>query len=222
MPDLSHLQNIDYWVFDLDNTLYPYQCNLFEQIDIKMGQFIAEKLQLPMDEARKLQKELYHFHGTTLHGLQQKYDMNPDEYLQYTHDIDYKLIPKNPLLREQLQALAGKKFIFTNGPYHHAMDTLEQIGITDLFEGIFDIKQAGYLPKPQPQIYDMMLEFFKIDRASSAIMLDDIARNLVPASKLGMKTVLVEAGLEYSIEECDAYIDYKIDHLCDFLSDVLS
>ena len=175
-----------------------------------------------MNEARHLQKNLFHFHGTTLHGLQKDYDINPDEYLVFTHDIDYTVIPKNPTLAKQLQALKGKKFIFTNGPYNHAIQTLEQIGIVDIFDGIFDIKQANYEPKPMPHIYDKMLAALQIKDASSAIMLDDIAKNLVPASKLGMKTVLVEAGLEYSAEECDAYLDYKIEHLCDFLDEVLT
>ena len=144
---LSKLQNLDYWVFDLDNTLYPHDCDLFAQVDIKMGQYIAQKLKLPMDEARILQKKLFHFHGTTLHGLQQDYDINPEEYLKFTHDIDYTVIPKNPTLAKQLKALKGKKFIFTNGPHNHAIATLQQIGIEDIFEGIFDIKQAGYDPQ---------------------------------------------------------------------------
>ncbi|MCH9853468.1 MAG: pyrimidine 5'-nucleotidase [Alphaproteobacteria bacterium] len=220
MSIISDLQQIKYWVFDLDNTLYPHDCNLFEQVDKKMTQYIAEKLKLPFAEARDLQKQLFHFHGTTLHGLQQKYDIDPDEYLQYTHEIDYGVIPENKLLNQQLQALEGKKFVFTNGPYQHAISTLKQIGITDLFDGIFDIQQAGYIPKPQPHIYDMMVQKLDISDANHAIMLDDIDKNLVPASKLGMKTVLMKTDFEDD-GALDSYIDHKVDNLCDFLDAVL-
>ncbi len=215
------LKNIQYWVFDLDNTLYPHHCDLFADIDQRMGEYITQKIGLPADEAKKLQKQLFHFYGTTLRGLQEKYHVDPDDYLRFTHNIDYSIIPANPTLRTQLDNLSGNKYIFTNGSYEHAINTLDRIGIAECFTKIFDIKQGGYEPKPQPQVYDMMVDFLDIQPAQ-AIMLDDIAKNLMPAAKLGIKTVLIDTGDAALSEGYDEYIDFKTSDLNDFLRQVLA
>ncbi len=214
------LKNIQYWVFDLDNTLYPHHCDLFAGIDQRMGEYITQKIGLPADEAKKLQKELFHFYGTTLRGLQEKYNVDPDDYLRFTHDIDYSVIPEDTALLEKLNQLSGAKYIFTNGSHEHAITTLDRIGIRDCFSKIFDIKQGGYEPKPQPQVYDMMVKFLDINPTQS-IMLDDIAKNLMPAAKLGMKTVLIDTGDVALSEGYDEYIDFRNDDLHDFLAQVL-
>ena len=54
----------DVWVFDLDNTLYPRDCDLFAQIDVKMKSFISELLRFDVGEAHRIQKEYFRTHGT--------------------------------------------------------------------------------------------------------------------------------------------------------------
>ena len=76
------------WVFDLDNTLYPSACNLFAEVDHRMGAFIAQHLDLPLEHARYLQKRYYHDYGTTLTGLIQLHKVDPHAFLEFVHDID--------------------------------------------------------------------------------------------------------------------------------------
>ncbi len=219
----KNLKNVRYWVFDLDNTLYPYQCDLFAQVDLKMSEFIAQKLGMSFAEARKLQKHFFHNYGTTLHGLQKHHNVDADEYLEFTHDIDYSLIPANDILARQLQRLDGEKVIFTNGPRNHAEKTLKQLGISDSFSQIYDIYAANFQPKPEPKIYDTMLEYFQIKYPKDAIMLDDLVKNLVPAAKLGMKTVWVEGGIGNFLEGSEkTMIHFQTDRIDNFLNQVLA
>ena len=147
-PDPAQFAHVTDWIFDLDNTLYPHHSNLFSQIDVKMTSYVSELLQLPREEARKLQKELYLEYGTTLNGLMTRHGIDPDEFLQKVHDIDYSWLEPNPALGAAIRALPGRKFIFTNGDRGHAERTARQLGILADFDDIFDIVAAGLTPKP--------------------------------------------------------------------------
>ena len=217
----ENLQNKDYWIFDLDNTLYSHECNLFEQVDRKMSQYIAEQLKLPADEARKLQKKLFAEFNTTLNGLLSLYNIDADDYLHYTHDIDYSILPKNLPLQNLLERIEGDKYIFTNGPIWHAEKTLEQIGISRFFQDIFDIRRADYVPKPKPEIYQQMAKYFDIQKPDQAVMIDDMAKNLVPAADMGMDTVLLRGDPDYSHDGFQAdSISFTFDNVEDFLNTV--
>src|SRR5688572_8526061 len=139
LPDPMRFAHVTDWVFDLDNTLYPHHSNLFSQIDVKMTAYIAELLQVPREEARKVQKEFYLEYGTTLNGLMQRHQIDPDDFLEKVHDIDYSWLDANPALGDLIKALPGRKFIFTNGHRGHAERTARQLGILDHFDEIFDI-----------------------------------------------------------------------------------
>ena len=186
-PLLSALET---WVFDLDNTLYPASCSLFPQIDVRMRQFIADRLGLGLDEAFALQKRYYREFGTTLRGLMTVHGMEPADFLDYVHDIDHAVLDVAPRLDAALAALPGRKLIFTNGSHRHAEKVLARLGIERHFDGIFDIVAADFVPKPQPQCYDGMIRRFAFDPRAAA-MVEDIHRNLVPAAALGMTTVWV-------------------------------
>ena len=129
LPDPVRFAHVTDWVFDLDNTLYPHHSNLFSQIDVKMTAYVSELLQLPRDEARTLQKELYREFGTTLNGLMARHGIDPDDFLNKVHDIDYSWVDPNPALGDAIRALPGRKFIFTNGDRGHAERTARQLGI---------------------------------------------------------------------------------------------
>src|SRR5690606_19931668 len=132
-PDPSRFAHVTDWVFDLDNTLYPHHSNLFSQIDTRMTAYISRFLDLPREEARTLQKELYRRHGTTLRGLMERYQVDPDDFLEKVHDIDYSWIEPDPALGEAMRALPGRKFIFTNGSRSHAERAAERLGVSDHF-----------------------------------------------------------------------------------------
>jgi putative hydrolase of the HAD superfamily len=178
------------WVFDLDNTLYPASSSLFPQIDRRMRRYIAETLKLDLDEAFRLQKRYYRDFGTTLRGLMQVHGLEPDEFLAYVHDIDCTVLEPSPRLNAALARLPGRKFIFTNGSARHAANVLAQLDLAGQFEGVFDIKAAGYLPKPAIETYRRLLAEFEIE-AKGAVMFEDLARNLAAAAELGMTTVWV-------------------------------
>lgn len=178
------------WVFDLDNTLYPASCSLFPQIDLRMRQFIAERLGLNLDDAYRLQKRYYRDFGTTLRGLMLMHGIEPAVFLQYVHEIDCTVLSPDPRLDAVLSRLEGRKLVFTNGSERHAANVLGHLGLARHFDGIFDIQAADYIPKPDPATYDLMVKRHGIDVSASA-MFEDIHRNLVPAAAIGMATVWV-------------------------------
>lgn len=189
-PAPHRFESIRDWVFDLDNTLYPHHSNLFSQIDVKMTSYVAELLKLPREDARLLQKELYKEYGTTLNGLMLRHNIDPDDFLEKVHDIDYSWVAPNPSLGEAIKALPGRKFIFTNGDRPHAERTARQLGILDHFDDIFDLVAAQLTPKPARQTYDRFVDLYKIV-GSNAAMFEDLARNLIVPKQLGMTTVLI-------------------------------
>lgn len=182
--------HIDTWVFDLDNTLYPSHCNLFAQVDKLMTAFIADYLKLDPVEARKIQKDFYVNHGTTLNGLMSVYDMDPAPFLDFVHKIDVSHMAPDAALDNALAALPGRKVIFTNGTVAHAENVTQQLGIDHHFDMVFDIVAAAYQPKPKAIAYELFLEQAGID-PKRAVMFEDIARNLVEPHALGMATVWV-------------------------------
>lgn len=184
------------WIFDLDNTLYPAECNLFAQVDRKMSDFIAEFLGVPEPYARHLQKTYYRQFGTTLAGLMQVHKMEPTRFLEYVHDIDLASVPELPALAAAISALPGRKLIFTAGSRRHAERVAGKLGVLHLFEDIFDIVGSDFIPKSQRGAYDKLLAAHGVDAATSA-MFEDMPHNLEAAHGLGMTTVLVHAGDRY-------------------------
>ena len=186
-PDLRH---IDVWLFDLDNTLYPARCNLFAQIDVRIGRYISDWLKVDAEEARRVQKQYWRDHGTSMRGMMSLHGVDPKHYLDYVHDIDYSPVEANPALEKSLAALPGRKLIFTAGDVPHAEKVMERLGVAHHFEAIFDIVAGDYWPKPHKQIYEQLVKKHNVD-ARKAAMVDDIAINLRPAHDLGMRTVWV-------------------------------
>lgn len=177
-------------LFDLDNTLYPHHSNLFSQIDVKMTGYVAELLKLSRAKTPVIQKELYKEYGTTLNGLMLRHNIDPDDFLEKVHDIDYSWVAPNPSLGEAIKALPGRKFIFTNGDRAHAERTATQLGILEQFDDIFDLVAARMTPKPARETYDRFVELHKVVGPDAA-MFEDLARNLTVPKQLGMTTVLI-------------------------------
>ena len=184
MRGFSH---VDTWVFDLDNTLYPASCRLFDQIDVKMGNFVSKLLNVEYAEAKRRQKEMFYKYGTTLRGLMTEHGITPDDFLDYVHDIDHSPVPPNLTLDAALHALPGRKLIFTNGTVAHAEKVLARIGITHHFGDIFDIVHSDFIPKPEMEPYAKFVRQTGI-RPESSAMFEDIARNLEAPHALGMTT----------------------------------
>lgn len=205
------------WVFDLDNTLYAAECNLFSQIDEKIGSYVQDILGLHPKKAREIQKRYLLEHGTTLRGLMDNHSVDPEHYLEAVHDIDFTPIQRNEKLREAISKLKGRKLVFTNASKPYAVEVLTRLGIVDLFDGVFDIIDANMLPKPRLEVYHKFLEDHEVD-PSKAVMFEDMVRNLKPAHGLGMATVWVNTGDEWGKADYDANIVHaEADNLSDWL-----
>lgn len=183
---------VDTWIFDLDNTLYPARCNLFAQVDQRMGTFIARYLGVPYAQARHLQKTYYRQFGTTLAGLMQVHKLDPHEFLAYVHDIDVSVLPEVPELATAIAALPGRKLIFTNGSRRHAENVAGKLGLLHLFEDVCDIAACEFAPKPSAEAFDAMVRRHNVTAARSA-MFEDMPQNLEVPARLGMTTVLVHS-----------------------------
>ena len=220
----SAFGHVSEWVFDLDNTLYPASADLFGQIDIRMTEWIAKFLSVTKDEAFKVQKALYREHGTTLRGLIDRHDADPDDFLAFVHDIDYSALAPNAVLGEAIKALPGRRFIFTNGDRPHAERTARALGILDHFDDIFDIVAAQLTPKPDESTYRAFLNAHGV-HPEKAAMFEDMARNLSVPKNLGMVTVLVEPSERPTFKQgweeralSDGPIDFVTSDLDDFLT----
>lgn len=199
------LTHVTDWVFDLDNTLYPRECNLFAQIDLLISDYMVSVTQLPYDEARALQKTYYRDYGTTLNGLMQRHDVDPDHFLSQVHAIDYSPVQQHPDLISAIRGLPGRKFILTNGDVGHARSVLGRLGAADdLFVDIFDIRSMSYRPKPLPEAYQSFFEAHGIDSRRAA-MFDDLEKNLKVPHDTGMVTVQVAAGDGFLHEQVEAW-----------------
>lgn len=191
--DLAAFSKVDTWIFDLDNTLYPAESNLFLQVDRRMGEFIANYLDVLPDEARRIQKHYYHTFGTTLAGLMKQHGVKPSDFLDYVHDIDLSPIHPAPDLAQAAEALPGKRLIFTNGSRRHAERVADKLGVLHLFDDIFDIASSDYIPKPTRHAFDRFCSAHGIAAERSA-MFEDLPHNLETAHALGMVTVLVHSS----------------------------
>ena len=217
---MKELIKIKYWIFDLDNTLYSGQTKVFYEVVKRMYSFISEKLKIDIIEAKKIQKEYFYEYGTTLSGLMQKKNIDPNEFLEFVHDIDISWLPKDKLLREELIKIKEKKYIFSNGSHAHIRNVTNQLGIDDLFDGAFDITDANFLPKPRIEPYKKLIQKFKLD-PNKSILIEDIAHNLEQAKNLGMKTCWLENDETFAKKDADKpYIDYKINNLPSFLQKI--
>ena len=217
--DLSH---VDTWIFDLDNTLYPSTSRLFDQIDLRIGQFIAERFNVDRQEARKIQKSYFREHGTTLNGLMTEHDVAPEEFLDYVHDIDFSPLEPSAGLEAALGALPGRKLIFTNADVTYARKVLARLGVDHHFEHVYDIAAANFVPKPFPAAYETLVERHAIE-PEATIFFEDIARNLVPAAALGMTTVWVRGDNNWVLPgNEDAKPDFETSDLVAWLDDALS
>jgi putative hydrolase of the HAD superfamily len=215
---------VETWVFDLDNTLYPHDLNLWQQIDERIQKFISDFLRIPREDAFRVQKDYYKRYGTSMRGLMAEHGMKPDDFLEFVHAIDHSPLLPNPELGDAIEQLPGRKLILTNGTRKHAEAVMRRLEIDRHFEDVFDIAAADLDPKPLPQVYDRFLHKHGVDPRKAA-MIEDLARNLEVPHRLGMTTVLVvppatrevfREGWELEGREA-AHVDHVTDDLVGFL-----
>jgi putative hydrolase of the HAD superfamily len=225
--DLGPFAKVEAWIFDLDNTLYPRSANIFRQVDQRIRAYVGRLLNVDEAEAERIQKDFYRVHGTTLRGLMLTHNVDPDEFLEFVHDIDHSAVQPDPALGAAILRLPGKKYIFTNGSRQHAEKVAERLGFSGHFEDIFDIVAANLVPKPQPETYERFVARFGVAPERTA-MFEDLTRNLVVPKSVGMVTVLVvppgtrevfHGEWEYEGRD-DDHIDFVTDDLAHFVAEI--
>jgi putative hydrolase of the HAD superfamily len=186
-------QNIRTLLIDLDDTLYPHDCGVWEMIRARMQRYMVEKLGMPPEEVPALRQRLWKQYGTTLRGLQTEYEVDMEAYLDYVHDVPIeKRIPADLNLPHILQDLPQGKFIFTNATTAHARRVMDHLGVTDQFEGIIDIYAMMPYCKPQVEAYHKALNIIH-EKPENCLLVDDSPVNLTTAKALGMGTISIGA-----------------------------
>ena len=214
------MKNIKNILFDCDGVLYQDLESVFGQVSKRMTQYISEKLKINLIEAKELQTNYFHKYNTSLNGLMIHHDIPPTEFLHFVHDIDLSFMEKNLVLRAEIEKLDLRKFVFTNGSKKHVSNITTHLGIDDLFEGVFDIVDADYHPKPEAKAFDLMIKKFDID-PKETIYIEDIAKNLSIGKERGATTVWLINNEYWGKKESDkSYIDYKVKNLSLFLKEI--
>ena len=178
------------WVFDLDNTLYPPQARLFDQIELRMTAYVMASLGVEQPEANRLRSHYWRTYGTTLAGLMREHAVDPAPYLTDVHDISLDHLTPDAALRSHIAALPGRRIVYTNGCVPYAERVLAARGLAGLFDAVYGVESAGFLPKPERAAFEAVFAQDGLDPARAAMFEDD-PRNLAAPHAMGMRTVLV-------------------------------
>lgn len=187
---MTNLDHVSHWVFDLDNTLYPPEMRLFDQIEIRMTRWVMTALNVSEPEADRLRALYWRQYGTTLAGLMREHGVDPGPYLDDVHDIDFTVLTPDPGLRAHIAALPGRRIVYTNGCAPYAEKVLEARGLAGLFDAVYGVEHAGFLPKPEKAAFDAVFALDRVD-PSRAAMFEDDTRNLIEPHAMGMGTIHV-------------------------------
>ena len=224
---MKNFKKMKYLLLDLDGVCYGKHNNyslekVFGQVSYRMTKFISDRLKVDLNEAKKLQTDYFYKYNTSLNGLMIHHDIPPQEFLKYVHSIDLSFMKEDKIMRDELQKLNMEKFIFTNGSADHAKNILTHLGIYDLFgrDKVFDIQDAGYIPKPEAKTFDLMLKKFDIN-PKETIYIEDIAKNLSIGYERGCITVWLINDEHFGKMDSDKdYISHKIENLSLFLREI--
>ena len=213
MPQTA-FAHVNEWVFDLDNTLYPPAMRLFDQIEEKMRVYMVENLGIDHAEANHLRKHYWEVHGTTLAGLMREHGIEPDPFLTAVHDISFDVLQPDPDLANLIKNLPGRCIVYTNGTKPYAEQVLDARGLSGLFDAIYGIEHANYLPKPERGAFDLVFGADGLNHENAA-MFEDEVRNLEVPHAMGLRTEHVApetAGKEY--------VHFHTDDLTSFLRQI--
>lgn len=208
------------WVFDLDNTLYPPSARLFDQIEVKMTDYVMRVAGVDRAEADRLRDLYWREYGTTLAGLMARHDADPAPYLHEVHEIDLSHLAPDPALTDAIAALPARKIVYTNGSRGHADNVLAARGLTDVFDARFGVEDADFAPKPRRDAYEKVFAAAGVT-AKGAVMIEDDLRNLHAPRAMGMRTLWVTEETPLAGAPPSAEVDATTDDLAGFLRRVL-
>ena len=207
--------HVETWIFDLDNTLYHPSARLFDQINVRMTEFIMGALGTSRPEADRLRRNYWQLYGTTLGGLVAEHRIDPDHFLDEVHRIDLGALAPDPELAAAIAGLPGRKIVHTNGARAHAGRVLAARGLQGLFDAVYAIEDKALVAKPRPEAYQRIAELDGLDPKRAA-MIEDDPRNLEVPKALGMATIWLchETG-----RKAPVWVDRRITRLTQFLEE---
>lgn len=201
------------WVFDLDNTLYPAAATLYDDIGVRMTDYIARATGVGPEDALELRERYFHQYGATVMGLAKHHGVDAADFLAYVHDINPDMLAPDEELNALIDALPGRKIVFTNGGGVYARRVLDQLGLTPHFDRVCDIESGALTPKPQREAYERLVDLCGLEPAAS-VLIEDSLRNLAPAHAMGFVTVLVGAADDAPLP---AFVDHHAPDVKTFL-----
>ena len=210
--DEACFEQVEHWVFDLDNTLYPPDAMLFDLIEPRMIAWMTNALSITADEADRLRLQYWRKYGATVAGLITEHGIDPLPYLTDVYDICFDTLLPDPALREAIERLPGRKIVYTNACVPYAQRVIAARGLTGAFDAVYGVEHAGYLSKPDPLAYEVVFAHDVIDPTRAA-MFDDDPRNLAAPHAMGMRTIHVSPAAEPA-----AHIHHHTNDLTAFLS----
>ncbi len=223
-PNIKDLAEVKYWIFDIDDTLYPKSSGLDKIIQDSITAHICKYLGVDEEKARELCVEYYHQYGSTICGLMQTTDIKPRKFVREVHqNLDLSCIRPNPRMNAAMAKIPGRKYVFTNGSYCHGLRICKKLGIEKNIDGFFGAQSTNFIPKPDPRAFKEFFERYRID-PEAAIFFDDSFRNLESIHKMGTKTVWV-AESEQELDNykiLPAYVDYATADITSWLEDLIS
>lgn len=185
--------NIQCFLIDLDDTLYPQHNGLWEMIGGRINQFMIEEMHFPAEDVPALRQRLWEHYGTTLRGLQVEYSVDMDAYLSYVHDVPIEeILMPDEKLNSLLHELPQRKVIFTNAHAAHAQRVMHHLGVAHHFDTVVDIYMMAPFCKPQVAAFHKALELID-EKPENCLLVDDNPKNLTAAQALGLATVSVGA-----------------------------
>ena len=184
--------NVEVMFLDLDGTLYPHENGMWDEIAFRMETYMNQIIGIPMQLIPNLRKAYFEKYGTTLKGLQTNYEIDPEDYLTYVHDIPVSdFIKPDDKLRNILMELPQPKWVLTNSDKTHSNRVLAALGIEDLFLDILGVTEMNFHNKPDSYVFNRALEFAGNPAPNKCLFVDDIPKNLQSAKEIGFITVLV-------------------------------
>jgi putative hydrolase of the HAD superfamily len=190
----KEFKNVEYWIFDLDETLYRPETDIAEQVSDKIAEFLMMEYGWSKDLASKIQKEYYYEYGSTVQGLIKTGKLDDAQKFEtFVHDVDFSHLESNKALDKALGKLKGKKYVLTTSQGPYAEKILDAIGILGHFEVVWGLEETDYIAKPSPHPYNKMIVEEEID-IERAAMFEDSYKNIVGAKNLGLKTIWIDNG----------------------------
>jgi len=177
--------------FDLDDTLYPSSSGLWPAIKGRMNLYMIERLGIPEHDVPFLREQYFKMYGTTLRGLQERHQVDKEDFLAFVHDLPLKdFLTPNPVLREVIASLPTRNLIFTNADVSHARRVLAALQLEDLFETVVDVNAVAPYCKPMPESFAIAMELADEPDPRKCVMIDDLSRTTRAALNVGMASLL--------------------------------